>query len=364
MKSLHLFKSALVLLCVDAALLMQSCTNKSTAQNNSQSTTQQNTLPDRGEAVAVRVAAPERVSATQTITLTGLLATANDGRLGFKIGGVIQRVLVKEGETFRKRQTLATLNTAEIDAQTEQARLGVEKATRDFARIESLYREQAVTQEQFQNVKTALDVAERSLEIASFNRRYARVVAEIDGFVIKKIANEGEVIAPGAPVLAVGETGTNAAWIVKTGVSDAEWAALTLGQTATVQFDAFPGARFDAVLSRKARAADLASGSFQVEWTVKFRTERPALGMFGKVTVQDTKPLVAVTIPYDALIEANGTSAFVFVPNGNRVIKKPITIQSFNQNAVVVASGLEGVREIVVSNSAFLNEQSTITIAK
>jgi hypothetical protein len=29
-----------------------------------------------------------------------------------------------------------------------------------------------------------------------------------------------------------------------------------------------------------------------------------------------------------------------------------------------VASGLEGVREIVVSNSAFLNEQSTITIAK
>jgi RND family efflux transporter MFP subunit len=349
-------KSFSALVLVGTITFMQSCSNKSTAQ--------QKALPARGEAVAVRTAAPQTATTSTEHALTGLLATEYDGRLGFKIGGVIQRVSVKEGETFRKGQTLATLNTAEIDAQTEQAQLSLDKAKRDFTRIESLYREHAVTQEQYQNVKTALDLAERTLEIASFNRRYARIVATTDGFVVKKIANEGEVIAPGAPVLAVGETGTRADWVLKTGVNDAEWAALALGQKATVQFEAFPEARFDAVLSRKARAADLQSGSFQVEWTVRFQSERPALGMFGKVTVQDLKPSAAVSIPYDALIEANGTSAFVFVPNGNRVVKKPITIQSFNQNAVVVASGLEGVSEIVISNSAFLNEQSTITIAK
>ena len=341
------------------SFMVQSCANKSNATTKATAT-----LPQRGEAVAVKVAAIQQTETSDNIHVSGLLTTSNEGRLGFKIGGVIQKIMVKEGEFFRKGQTLATLNTAEIDAQTEQAQLGLEKAKRDFTRASNLFRDSVATLEQMQNAKTGVEVAQKSLDVASFNRRYATIVATTDGFVVKKIANEGEVIAPGTPVLAIGETGTKADWIVKAGVSDAEWSALRLNQPATVQFDAFPGQTFEAFISRKARAADLASGSFVIELTVKLRNENVALGMFAKATIAATAPHTATTIPYDALIEANGNEAFVFVPNGNGVIKKAITIESFNQNNVVVRSGLENVREIVVSNSAFLNEQSAITITK
>jgi RND family efflux transporter MFP subunit len=341
------------------SLMVQSCTNKSNATTKAIAN-----LPQRSEAVAVKVAAIQQTTTSDNINVSGLLTTSNEGRLGFKIGGVIQKIMVKEGEFFRKGQTLGTLNTAEIDAQTEQAQLGLEKAKRDFSRASNLFRDSVATLEQVQNAKTGVDVAQKSLDVASFNRRYATIVATSDGFVVKKIANEGEVIAPGTPVLAIGETGTKTDWIVKAGVSDAEWSTLRLNQRATVQFDAFPGQTFEAFVSRKARAADLASGSFVVELTVKFRNENVALGMFAKATIAANAPRTATTIPYDALIEANGNEAFVFVPNGNGVIKKVITIESFNQNSVVVRSGLENVREIVVSNSAFLNEQSAITIIK
>ena len=372
---------ALVVVCILTsffALALQSCGGKTTTQNASAQTTSSQTSsaqtssaqtssplpPRRGEIIAVRVSPVQQSTSVENIHVSGMLSVARESRLGFKIGGVIGKIMVSEGDMFKKGQTLATLNTTEITAQTEQARIGLEKAQRDYDRVQSLYNDHAVTQEQWQNAKTALDAAKKNLDIATFNRRYATIIADSDGFVAKKIANEGEVLAPGAPVLAIGETGTKADWIIKAGVSDTEWSSLQLNQRATVQFDAFPGRSFDAFISRKARAADLASGSFVVELTVKFRNENVALGMFAKATIAANAPRTATTIPYDALIEANGNEAFVFVPNGNGVVKKTITIESFNQNSVIVRSGLENVREIVVSNSAFLNEQSQISIIK
>ena len=60
-----------------------------------------------------------------------------------------------------------------------------------------------------------------------------------------------------------------------------------------------------------------------------------------------------------ALIEANGKQAFVFVPDGiNRVKKQAIIIESFTESGVNIGSGLEGVSEIILGNSAFLNEFS------
>jgi hypothetical protein len=53
----------------------------------------------------------------------------------------------------------------------------------------------------------------------------------------------------------------------------------------------------------------------------------------------------------------------VFVPyNQSQVKKVPITIESFDNEKVKVASGLEKVSEVVVSNTAFLNESSRIAI--
>jgi hypothetical protein len=71
------------------------------------------------------------------------------------------------------------------------------------------------------------------------------------------------------------------------------------------------------------------------------------------------------TIPYGALIEADGQHAFVFVPEGaNRVRKVPIRLGVFDHKSVQVVGGLEGVKEVVVSNSAFLSERSLIQITQ
>src|SRR4030095_16967726 len=300
-----------------------------------------------------------------SITATGLVTTENDAKYSFKIGGVIDRIYVNEGQFFRKGQLLASLKVTEIEAQLSQANLGYEKVKRDHTRTLNLYHDSVATLEQVQNAKTSLDIAQKNIDAISFNKKYAYIYANSDGFVTKKIANEGEVVSGGMPILAINETSGTNDWDLKLGVTDREWSVIQQGDKASVSLDAFPGKIFQGVVFRKSQAADQASGSYQVEVKINLNDFKPAIGMFGKATISVGNKTILPTIPYDAVIEADGNNAFVFVPvEGSRVKRVPIVIESFNNNEVIVKSGLENVSAIVVSNSAFLNEKSIITIVK
>jgi hypothetical protein len=72
-----------------------------------------------------------------------------------------------------------------------------------------------------------------------------------------------------------------------------------------------------------------------------------------------------MVIPYGALVEADGNKGFIFTTvNASRVKKVPVTILKFDNENVYLKDKLEGIDQIVVSNSAYLNEQSTIKIIK
>ncbi len=317
------------------------------------------------ETIAVKTAPVQNINTPNTLTATGLVATENEATYSFKISGVIERIAVQEGQSFKKGQLLAALRTSEINAQLAQSLLAYEKAKRDFSRAQNLYTDSVATLEQWQNAKTSVDIARQSVDAVSFNKRYASIYANADGFVTKKLANEGEIVSGGAPVLSINEISGSVGWILKLGVSDKQWASLEAGDKAVVNIDAFGDKQIAGFVSRKSLAADASNGSFQVEVKLTGSIEKPALGMFGKATIFLDKIDKVVSIPYDALIEADGNRAFVFIPSGiNKVRKIPVEIESFDNNSIVVRSGLEGISHIIVSNSAFLNENSTISIIK
>jgi len=318
-----------------------------------------------GEKIPVKIAPVRSHENESSITATGLVTTENDAKYSFKIGGVIDRVYLNEGQYFKKGQLLASLKVTEIEAQLSQANLGYEKEKRDYTRTLNLYYDSVATLEQVQNAKTSLDIAQKNIEAISFNKKYAYIYANVDGFVTKKIANEGEVVSGGMPVLAINETSSTNAWDLKLGVTDKEWSVIQRGDKASVTLDAFPDRIFPGEIFRKSQAADQASGSYQVEVKINLSDIKPAIGMFGKATISVGSKTILPAIPYDAVVEADGNNAFVFVPVGSSGVKRvPIVIESFNNKEVIVKSGLENISAIVVSNSAFLNEKSTITIIK
>lgn len=320
-------------------------------------------LPETDE-IPVKVASVSSLQIPFKIAVTGLVTTENEGRYSFKIGGVISKILVHEGQFFKKGQLLAALNTTEINSGLDQAKLNVEKANRDYTRAMNLYKDSVATLEQVQNAKTVLEVAQKAEEAIAFNSQYAVIYATSDGFVTEKIGNEGEVVAAGAPILAISESHGNNDFELKVGVTDREWAQISINQKATVVLDGFPGKTIPAYVFRKSQASENAGGSFQVELKLQLGALHPAIGMFGKAEIVTGATSHNTIIPYEALIEADGNKAFIFEVDNNKVKRVPVVIAGFDNNQVYVKSGLENVSQVVVSNSAFLNEQSIIRIIK
>jgi RND family efflux transporter MFP subunit len=317
------------------------------------------------DVIPVKVSAVSALALPKKISATGLVSTENEAKYSFKIGGVISRVLIEEGQFFRKGQLLATLNSTEISAGVTQSSLSVEKAQRDYERAVNLYKDSVFTLEQLQNTKTALDIAQKAKEAVAFNERYSKIYAAADGFVSQKIAHEGEVIGPGMPVLAINETKQNNNYLLKVGVTDREWAIINPGQTATVTLDGYADKKIEAFVFRKSQAADRSLGSFQIELKLKLKDIKPAVGMFGKAELSTNQNDNVKVIPYASLVEADGDKAFVFTPDGtNKVRKIPVTISRVDNQQVYLREGLDGIEEVVISNSAWLNEKSTIKIIR
>lgn len=317
------------------------------------------------DVIPVKISAVSALTLPQKISATGLVSTENEAKYSFKIGGVISRVFVEEGQFFRKGQLLATLNATEVSAGLAQSSLNVEKAQRDYDRAANLYKDSVFTLEQLQNSKTALDIAQKAKEAVAFNEHYSKIYAAADGFVSQKIASEGEVIGPGMPVLAINETQRNNNYLLRIGVTDREWAITNLGQAAIVTLDGYADKKIDAFVFRKSQAADRTLGSFQIELKLKLKDIKPAVGMFGKAEISTNQDENVKVIPYGSLVEADGNKAFIFTPSGaNKVRKIPVTISRVDNQQVYLKEGLDGVEEIVISNSAYLNEKSTIKIIR
>ncbi|HNV30505.1 MAG TPA: efflux RND transporter periplasmic adaptor subunit [Cyclobacteriaceae bacterium] len=322
------------------------------------------TQSTKGEAIPVRVMALQKEESSPVIQTSGLFTTDDETNLAFKTGGIIEKIYVKEGDAIRKGQLLATINLTEIEAQVAQARLSYEKAKRDFQRVENLYKDSVATLEQFQNARTGMEVASRQLEAANFNRSYSEIRAVNNGFVLRKMASEGQVISSGTSVFQTNGAGQGK-WILKTGVSDREWASVNVGDKATITTDALATKTFEAIVTRKSEGTDAMNGSFTLELTLKSPGLGLASGLFGKATIAGSRKQNVWKIPYDALLDGNAQSGYVFVTNDEKMVHKvPVVIGSIEKNEVVIQAGLENARKLIISGSAYLKDSSAIQIIK
>lgn len=317
------------------------------------------------DVIPVRVMELKLTGNGTDISTSGQFTTDDETLLSFKTGGIINRIYVKEGDAVRAGQILATLNMTEINAQVEVARTAFEKASRDYQRVTNLYKDSVATLEQSQNAKTAMDIARQQLTAAEFNRNYSQIKATQNGYILRKLANEGQVAGPGMPIFQVNgaKSGT---WTLKAGVSDKEWGAIKVGDKATITVAALNNQQYDGIVCRRSESADPLTGSFNVE--IKFAGQKPeiAAGMFGKAVVHTTnnKQTIATwAIPYDALLDGDGNSGYVFVTkDGHKAQKIKVTVASIEKDKVIISDGLQDAGALIISGSAYLTDSSKINV--
>jgi RND family efflux transporter MFP subunit len=300
-----------------------------------------------------------------SIAVSGQFTTNDETLLSFKNGGVINKVYVKEGDVIQQGQLLAKVNGTEITAQVQQVTLAYQKAERDYNRASKLYKDSVATLEQMQNAKTAFQVAKEQLDAAKFNQNYAEIRATSSGYVLKKLASDGQIVGPGTPVLQINGAKQNK-WVLKVGLSDRQWATLKVNDRATITTDALPNQNLSAKITRKSEGIDPQSGTFAVELTLDDpKIKGLATGLFGKAIIVPTKSSSGYTIPYDALLDGGENEGFVFITNDNKTAQKvKVQLGAIQNDKINITGGLENATALIVSGSAYLTEGSKIKVLK
>ena len=315
-------------------------------------------------ATPVRVATATSGPAAPSIRTNGLLVNKDEIRLSFKVGGVIRKLSVAAGERVHKGQRLAEIEQTEVNAQVEQARQAQEKAKRDASRGERLYEDKVISLEQLQDLRTQAAMAEAALNTAEFNWNYAAIVAPRDGTVLRRLAEERELVAAGAPVLVVGAQ--DKGFIVRTGLADREIVQVRLGDVAQVHLDALPDATLSGKITEVASAADGSSGMFRIEVTLDPTNLPLKSGLVAKLSVVPSSATAGsrVYVPIGAIVEGDGRTARLFVLDRDKARRRDVEVAFIEGDSVAIVSGVEAGEQVITDGAQYLEDGEQVAIAE
>lgn len=312
----------------------------------------------------VDVVAPEALGQADSVSMNGVIAFREETRAAFKTGGVVKRIVAREGDVMKTGDVLAALDVSEIDAAVAQAQALHDKAMRDLKRGETLRAKEVIPQEALDNLRTAEQAAAAGLKAARFNRGTAELRATEPVVVLKRVAEPGEVVGAGQPVLLLGSL--QSGLVFRGGLNDAQRVRLATGATAQVRLDAWPADVFDASVSELGQAADARTGAYRVELLLRSTPGKTILaGMVGRAQLPVQAAATANTwvVPLSAIVETVGEQVSVYVVNAdNRVERVQLALSQLRRDRAVVQGALDAQMRVVSSGTAYLSDGDRVHV--
>jgi membrane fusion protein, multidrug efflux system len=297
-----------------------------------------------------------------SIAAVGYLANDEERRLGFEGGGRIAQIVVGQGERVRRGQLLARLDTGAIDAQVAHAQAVLEDAERDAARATHLRDTDSLASSAADDAATGLEMARASLRAARHHRTHASLVAPHDGIVLRRLAEPGEVVGPGAPVLVVSNGGRG--HVAKVGVIDRDVVNIAVGSRASVRLDALPALALEGEVATVAQIPSAATGTYEVEIALPTDAVIPRSGLVARAEITPSARARVVTLPVEALFEADGARGVVYVLGGDgaHVERRELESLALSGGRVAVREGLAEGERVVIGRLGRLEDGARVTV--
>jgi membrane fusion protein (multidrug efflux system) len=291
----------------------------------------------------------------QEISSSGKTKAAKSVELKFQSSGKLTWVGVKEGDTVTAYQAIASLDSREV-------RKSLEKALRDYSNERNDFEEtwrvtydgkkpndafndtvkRILQKNQWDLEKAVLDVELKNIAV-----EYATLITPIGGIVSRiDTPVAGVNITPATAVFEVIDPAT---MLFEANIDEVDIGALTVGQLATINLDAFPEASFSGSISYISYSSQTSSGGATV-FPVKIAFNAPQnlrVGLNGDVSIITNRQQNVVTIPTEALQE-DKNGYFVYKKEQATYKKTPITTGARNEDEIIVTSGLD-VGDVVVT---------------
>ena len=160
--------------------------------------------------------------------------------LAFNNNERIAEVLVQEGDKVTRGQILARLDTSRLKPEAAMAKADLVNAKQQWNRLTALAdltTGRAVSQQDLDGAKAALDMAQARLTVSDRKLTDAELVSPCDAVVRSRLLEPGEMVSPQRPVfnLAI----TDPKW-VRAYASESDLGKVHEGMKASISTDSFP----------------------------------------------------------------------------------------------------------------------------
>ena len=279
----------------------------------------------------------------RAVTATGTVRLRRETPLAFLNDGRVATVSVREGDRVRAGQLLAALDATAIDATVMSAAAETRRSSAELARQKQLFRQGWVAKSRVETADSAAVSASAGYDAARFNQRFSAISAPAGGVILARLAEPGQTLASGTPVVVLGEFASG--FVLRVPLSASDVAGVRRGQTASVAFSDGAAPPMAATVIEIAGRSDARTGTFQVEFALPASAALRS-GMIGQVVVLQDGPQAGISapllVPASALFAARADEGFVwrYDPSSKTVSARMVKLGAVSDRGVAVLSGL------------------------
>jgi len=314
----------------------------------------------------------------EKVSLTGEIQPRYQADIGFRVNGKILERPVDVGTQVKKGDLLARLDPQQYRQDFEVAKAEVAAAEAEVTRSQAQeYRQRELLKngnttrvqydqalKTFKTAQAQLDSAQAKQIQASENLGYADLKADNDGVITAIGADAGQVVSAGQMVVRLAQPGEREGVF---NIGEGAFKTRPKDPTVTVHLVSNPEIETAGKVRYVSPQADPATRTYTVRVSLPDAPPQMRLGanVVGTVTLDQGE---TVSIPGSALFQKDGKPAVWLVEKDKTVQLKPITVQRYQGDSVVVGDGLAqgdvvvtaGVQKLLPGQKVALMDASTV----
>ena len=368
--------------------------------------------------IPVRTALVEKGEVNSFLKVTGVVEANETVRVTSEIMGQAKEVKVKDGEEVNKGDILIALGDEQIKIQVAQAQATLDsiqasydkiksgarpqeikqaesallqaKLNRDsveenYLRMEKLFSEKAISEQQYEQAKNQYEIADvqyqsaqesyelviegaaeediksveaqvrqtkAALDMAKYQLKNTQITAPISGKVTSITVSSGEMVSPSVPLLSIIDVSRI---FVKIGISEKDISKIKEGQKVNLEIDAFPEGKFQGEVVSKGVAVDQISKTLEVKIEILQPEVDIPVGVFARGDILVKTNQDALIIPSSALTRKKD-GIYVYVIEEGIARQKEVVLGIIQDEQVEILDGLSGEEEIVVLGNQELED--------
>ncbi|MCB5252005.1 MAG: efflux RND transporter periplasmic adaptor subunit [Candidatus Cloacimonadaceae bacterium] len=302
--------------------------------------------------VPVRTSPMEKSTYRQELKYNATLSGIEESTASAMVGDVVTNIRFKVGDKVQKDDIVIKFPANTPAAQYEQAQSAFNSISAIHDRMYRLKEQGAVSQQDYDNVKTQYEVSKANLEASE---QMINVRAPISGVITDIMVNVSDNVFPGAPLFTVSSTNGYKAIIM---VPEGEISKVKKGSAVKATWEDIS---INGKITAIAMVMDPNRKAFRVEASFPGLHPRISYGVTADIDIQIfSKPNVFVVERHHLVLE-NGDK-FVWLARDGKAVRVPVTTGLTDQLAYEITSGLQEGDELITAGIKSLTEGAKVRI--